>query len=46
MEIEVHPDGTEDYLVFNGEGQLLLTKNTLTQALRQFATRTPMLQIG
>lgn len=46
MEIEVHPDGTEDYLVFNGEGQLLPTKNTLTQALRQFASRTPMLQIG
>ncbi len=43
MEIEVHPDGTEDYLVFNPDGNLLPTKDTLTSALRQFGQRTPLL---
>lgn len=46
MEIEVHPDGTQDYLVFNSEGKLLPTKNTLTSALRQFAHPLQMFQVG
>jgi hypothetical protein len=46
MEVEVHPDGTEDYLVFNPEGQLLPTRNTLTSALRQFANPLQMFQVG
>ncbi|AII54474.1 MULTISPECIES: hypothetical protein [Hymenobacter] len=36
MEIEVHPDGTEDYLLFTAQGALIGTYTSLFAALRHF----------
>lgn len=41
MEIEVHPDGTEDYLLFTPDGTVLGSYPSLFAALRHFITPPP-----